>query len=194
MLVNFTEERHIYRDIDGNKIPSVSEILQSSGASDFSFVSQDVLERSQRFGTAFHRAAHLMEQGKLKSYDPALEPWVENLRKFIAVTNPKWSIMEKPLGSKLFAGTPDRFGSIGVYKDSILDYKTGSSSPAHAIQTAAYQILIEENLNVKVKKRFTLYITDEKFNLIEHKDKKDRNVFISMLFIYNWKKSKGLIK
>lgn len=195
MLVNFTEEGHVYRDIDGNKIPSVSEILQSSGASDFSFVKPEVMERAQEFGTAFHRVAHLMEQGKLKSYDPAMEPWIAKLRLWIEVAKPSWSIMEQPLGSVMgFAGTPDRFGSFSVHTNVILDYKTGAYSPAHAIQTAAYQILTEENFKLKVKQRFTLYISDEKYNLIEHKDKNDKSLFLSMLQVYNWKKSKGLLK
>lgn len=196
MLVNFTEEGHIYRDIDGNKVPSVSEILQSSGASDFSFVSQDVLERSQRFGTAFHRAAYLLEQGKLKSYDPALEPWILNLRSWTVIAKPNWIKMEQSIGSSAFgfAGTPDRFGDFLNEKNSVLDYKTGSYSPAHAIQTVAYQILIEECLKIKVKHRFTLYVSDEKYNLVEHKDKNDKSIFLSMLQVYNWKKAKGLLK
>lgn len=103
--------------------------------------------------------------------------------------------MEQPLGSVMgFAGTSDRFGCFGVHPNVILDYKTGAYSPAHAIQTAAYQILIEESLKLKVKQRFTLYISDEKYNLIEHKDKNDKSIFLSMLQIYNWKKSKGLLK
>lgn len=195
MLVNFTEEGHIYRDIDGNKIPSVSEILQSSGASDFSFVKPEVMKRAQEFGTAFHRVAHLMEQGKLKSYDPAMEPWIAKLRLWSEIARPQWSIMEKPLASRFgFAGTPDRFGSFGSYKNAILDYKTGAYSPAHAIQTAGYQILTEENLRLKVKNRFTLYISDDKYNMIEHKDKNDKSIFLSMLQVYNWKKSKGFLK
>lgn len=196
MLVNFTEEGHIYRDIDGNKIPSVSEILQSSGASDFSFVNPDVMERAQRFGTAFHRSAHLLEQGKLKAYDPALEPWISNLKRWVEISHPRWLRMEQPIASSAFkfAGTPDRFGDFLEERNTVLDYKTGSYSPAHALQTAAYQILIEEYLKLKVKHRFTLYISDEKYNLVEHKDKNDKSIFLSMLQVYNWKKAKGLIK
>lgn len=196
MLVNFQEDGHIYRDIEGNKLPSVSEILQSSGASDFSFVKPEVMKRAQDFGTAFHKVSLLMEQGNLKSYDPAMEPWIANLRLWIEVAKPSWTIMEKPIASYAwkFAGTPDRFGSVLKFKDAVLDYKTGAYSPAHAIQTAAYQIIIEENLKIKVKQRFTLYISDEKYNLVEHKDKNDKSIFISMLQVYNWKKSKGLLK
>jgi CRISPR/Cas system-associated exonuclease Cas4 (RecB family) len=193
--VNFQEEGHIYRDIDGNKIPSVSEILQSSGASDFYFVKPEVMERAQKFGTAFHRVAHLMDQEKLKSYDPNMEPWIAKLKLWIEVAKPSWTIMEQSLGSVMgFAGTPDRFGCFSGHANVILDYKTGAYSPAHAIQTAAYQILIEESLKLKVKQRFTLYISDEKYNLIEHKDKNDKSIFLSMLQVYNWKKSKGLLK
>lgn len=196
MLVNFQNDGHIYRDIEGNVMPSVSEILQSAGASDFSCVPSEVMERAQKFGTAFHRTAHLFEQGKLKEYDSALEPWIANLKRWIGMANPRWLRMEIPMGSNAwkFAGTPDRFGDFIGKENTVLDYKTGAYSPAHAIQTAAYQILIEENLKIKVKHRFTLYISDEKFNLVEHKDKNDKLIFLSMLQVYNWKKSKGLLR
>lgn len=196
MLVNFQEDGHIYRDIDGNVIPSVSEILQSAGASDFSCVHPDVMDRAQKFGTAFHRTAHLFEQGKLKEYDSALEPWVNQLKKWISISAPVWDLVEKPIGSAIyrFAGTPDRYGMFWEHKSVIFDYKTGGYSPAHALQTAAYQVLIEEDLKIKVKQRFALYISEEKYNIVEHKDKNDKSIFLSMLQIYNWKKAKGLIK
>lgn len=196
MLVNFQEDGHIYRDIDGNVIPSVSEILESAGASDFSCVHPEVMKRAQDFGKAFHSAAHLLEKGTLKSYDSALEPWIAKLKQWIGMADPNWLKMETPMGSDpwRFAGTPDRFGDFVNKENAVLDYKTGAYSPAHAIQTAAYQILIEENLKIKVKHRFTLYISDEKFNIVEHKDKNDKSIFLSMLQIYNWKKSKGLLR
>jgi len=194
MLVKFHAEGHRYFDEKDNELPSVSIILESAGVSDFSMIRKDVLVRAQRFGTAFHRAAHLLEMGELGFYDERMEPWITQLKKFLIAASPEWSAMETCLGSKMgFAGTPDRIGKVFTSQSAILDFKSGAYTPAHGLQTAAYKILAEENGGQKIKNRFTVYFDAKRYSVMENKDKNDESVFMSMLRTYQWKKQRGII-
>ena len=80
-----------------------------------------------------------------------------------------------------FAGKPDLIGPLAG-RESVVDTKSGAAGPAAHLQTAAYEIL-----HGKPLKRYALQLKqDGKYRLIEHKDRKDREIFLAALAVYQW--------
>ena len=184
----FEPDGHIYTTPGGQVVPSVSEILGHFGISDFSRVNGRVLEAAQNFGSVVHQTCELYDKDDLAECDPQVQPYLDQWIKARGVVS--YDHIEEPLYSKTwgFAGTPDR-----IANDWILDLKTGSEYPAHRIQTAFYQILVEENYKIKIKHRVCTYLGQDKYTEVEHKDKSDINIAKSLISIYNFKKREGLL-
>ena len=196
--VTFDADEHKYSS-NGKEYPSVTKILQHFGLIDFSFVNADVLDRACSFGSAVHKVCELYETGRLQNtnYDPKtspVEPYLNGYKRFLKAYNPIWASIEEPMISKVwgFAGTSDRFGLIK--RNAVIDFKSGASAPSHAIQTAGYEVLIEENLKEKVKERFTLLLMPNDFRLKPHKNKSDKTIFLGLAQAYNYKMKHKLIK
>ena len=148
--VTFQEEGHKYYNSNGVKVPCVSDILEHFGFSDFSFVDPKVLKASQDFGSNVHYTTHLYDIDDLAECDSQVEPYLNGWICFKEDYGiKKFDVIEQPLYSKVwgFAGTPDR-----VVGDKLPDIKTGAKMAHHKIQTAFYQILVEENYKIKIKK------------------------------------------
>jgi len=193
--VIFKKETHQYFDESGREYPSVTKILKHFGMTpDFDRFGNDV---SRDFGKAVHKVCELYDLGTLNEYafDPQIEPYLNGYKKFIKEFNPQWELIEVPLISNVwgFAGTPDRVGLIKGIRWGT-DLKTGSPHPSHELQTSGYDVLTEENLKIKTKKRASLYLTPDDFRLVEHKSRSDRSVFIGLVNAYNWKLKHGGIK
>lgn len=187
----FEPEGHIYTTPEGKVIPSVSEILEHFGLSDFSYVNQDVLEAAQKFGNVVHDTTRLFDMDDLESCDPIIEPYLGWWIKFKEDYKiDKFDIIEVPLYSKIwgFAGTPDRLAG-----SMLPDIKTGAKMVSHKVQTAFYQILIEENYKIKIKQRLSVYLKPGKYVASPHKDKTDISIAKSLIQIYNFKKREKLL-
>lgn len=187
--IKFSKEGHIYTQGD-TVLPSVTQIIDHFGLSDFSFADESILERARNLGTNVHLACQLSDEDDLGQCPEPLYDYVKSWQKFRADYPLEWMAVEKPMASLIwqFAGTQDRVSS-----EHIIDIKTGGKYKSHQIQTAAYQILAEETLGIKIKNRWVVYLTDAGYTLEIHKDRNDRQIFLSMMSVYNWKKEKGLI-
>jgi len=181
--------------------PRVTGIMQAEGLIDFSMVRQDIMERAQVFGTAVHKAAELWDLGTLdiNNLDPAIVPYLEGWKNFLkdyGLTFTPEEIEHRLVSKRYgFGGTPDRWHT---EKGLLVDIKsTTAMYPATAIQTMAYQMLIEESLKIKIKKRIGVQLTGEPgkgYKIAPYKDTSDKSVFLSCLNVYRWKQRKGLIK
>ena len=179
--------------------PRVTAILQEAGLLDFSMVRPDIMGRAQVFGTAAHRAAQLDDLHTLdmNSVDRSIMGYLESWRKFckdygltFTPEEIEYSLVSKKYG---FRGTPDRWHT---EKGLLVDIKTSTvMSAATKLQTAAYQILIEENIGIKIKKRMGVQLTENGYKIAPpYNDKSDKPAFLSFLYGYNWKKREGYIK
>ncbi len=189
--VTFQEEGHLYFNEQGVEVPSVSSILEHFGFSDFSYVHPSTLKAAQDFGTNVHKTTQLFDIDDLAECDPILEDYLDQWIRFKAEYKiEQFDIIEQPLYSKVwgFAGIPDR-----VFSNSLPDIKTGGKMVSHKIQTAFYQILVEENYKIKIKNRYSVYLTDKKYKVDPHKDKTDLSIAKSLTQIYNWKKRERLL-
>jgi hypothetical protein len=181
----FNPENHQY-SVSGEIWPSVTQVLSGMGFIDSTWFTDASRER----GTLVHRAIHWHLSGELdeESIDPALMGYFDAFKKFQADTDFEVWDVEKPLANETyrFCGTPDYTGRLkGV--SAVIDAKTGIISPAAPLQTAGYEVLIGRSY-----KRFSLHLRPTgKYKLIEHKDRRDRGIFLSALACFWWKKNNG---
>lgn len=192
--VTFEEEGHRYLDEAGKVVPGWSRMAKHFGLVDYSMVDPAALRAAAEFGKVVHETCAMYDMGDLESCDPAVEPYLDGWKKFLNDLNPKFKAIEIPLMSKVwgFAGTPDRVYKVS--RDGILDIKTGEPVPVTDLQTAAYQILAEENLKVNIKERITIKLLPGDYRLIQHKNPNDINTVKGLLALYRWKRQNGQIK
>ena len=179
---------------------SVTQFLKSAGLIDFSRVYPPLLNRATDFGTAVHLMTELWDRGRLdiKSLDKALIPYLNGWKQFLKdygiEINP--DEIEKRFVSKRyrFHGRPDRWPVIKG-KRTLIDIKSSTQMyAATEIQTAGYQILLEEN-GIKVKQRWGVQLREDgTYNIEVYKEASDRLVFLACLSIHNYKLRRGLIK
>jgi len=189
----YNEETHTYT-LNGVELPSVTQIITSIGLVDYSMANKDLLEYKADIGRKVHRTIELYDNNELD--DSELHPLLKNYLE-------QWKKFKKDFGLHIieseikmfhpiykYAGTIDVLGRIDDYY-VIIDIKSGGEIPAHSIQTSAYKEMIEKNTKIKIRRRFAVYLTEENYNVVEHKNK-DLNIFLSALSIYNWKKKNKL--
>jgi len=192
--LTFNEETHTYK-LNGVELPSVTQIITSIGLVDYSMVNKDLLDYKADIGRKIHKTIELYDNKELDNSElhPLLRNYLEQWRKF------KKDFRLHTIESEIrmfhpaykYAGTIDKLGRIDDYY-VILDIKSGGISPSHSIQTSAYKEMLEKNTQIKIKKRFAVYLTEENYTVVEHKDN-DLGVFLAALSIYNWKKKNKLI-
>jgi len=176
------------------ELPRVTEILREVGLIDFSHVPLSIMEPAQKFGSAVHRATELWDRGTLdieilsEPLIPYLEGWKKFLKDYDITINP--DEIEQQFTSKKwgFKGTPDRWPMIGK-KRTLIDLKSSTSMyPVTAIQTAAYDILLEEN-GIKIQQRWGIQLNEKGTYRVEPYLKlNDRTIFLSALNVYKFKK------
>jgi len=189
--ITFQKDGHLYFNEHKVEVPSVSFILENFGISDFSMVDGRVLEAACDFGSNVHDTTYLHDIGDLESCDPLVGEYLTHWIRFLHdYSSRNFQLMEEPLYSKIwgFAGTPDR-----VSDGRLIDIKTGVATVSHKIQSAFYKILIEENTEIKIKKRMTVYLRTNHYLVAEHKDKTDLSIAKSLISIYNFKKRENLL-
>ena len=199
----FEEDKHQY-SLGGVMLPSVTQVLTGVGIIDFSNVPPAVLEAACKFGTAAHKATALYDKRTLdeETLDPNLRPYLDGWILFRQEYGFTPTVIEQPMYSKIyhFAGTPDRLGNWRIDNSLIVpDIKTGSQFyPANPIQLAAYEILIREtapwpqvNKGLKIK-RLSILLNDKgTYKIKEYSDKRDKDIFICALSLYNWRIKHG---
>lgn len=195
------DENHHYWINEGTvQVPGVTQILQAQGISDFSFVPEQLLDRTINYGNAVHDMTAYWDRGTLnidildRQLLPVLENWKKFLKDYQVELLPEWIEKVSYCEKWRYGFTPDRVGIVKGEK-ALIDIKTGTPSIATEIQTAAYRLGIEEELKTKVK-RWVIYLSAEKYK-VENLDKKTeyyprhRSIFLSCLNIYNYKNNGG---
>ncbi len=181
----FDEVNHIYR-LNNQIIPSVTQILQAEGITDYSYAD----ESDKEFGLVGHKVTELWDKGKLDSKTiskpliPCLELWKKFLKDFDVTIFP--GAIEKPIYSSkyLFGVTPDRVGLVND-KVTVIEIKfTKAIQRSTGIQLAAQAIASTEHYG-KVRQRIAVPLlggTPQFFN-----DRQDETIFLSALNLFRWK-------
>lgn len=140
-MLTFDAAAHAYR-WNGHPVPSVTQVL--SLVSNTQWFTEEHAWR----GSAVHLACEYDDRGELdeSTVDTEHLGYLAAWRKFRADSGFVPDLIEHQVyGKQGYAGTIDRIGNVSAGK-LILDLKTGTPSPATALQTAAYLACLESPL------------------------------------------------
>lgn len=200
-MFHFDQEKHRYT-VDGKPVPSVTQIpsrigVRSNEESQWLSISGSEFMQNEiaaRFGIEFHKIPPYILNGIKCTYDPAMEPWVRGLKKFLAEHKITPELVEESMCSTKYgyAGTIDIYGHIYFDKPKriepiIIDWKTSTSLyKSSRMQTAAYEQLIKENLGINRRlHRWTVRIFENGYEVDKrYNHPQDFNIFLSLLNIY----------
>ena len=177
----FEESTHTFW-VDGQKWPSITQILTAEGFIDPEFYT----EYGRQRGSLLHKVIHWHVIGELdeSSVAPELQGRYSAWLAFEQDTGFRSIEVEKPAISELyrFAGIPDHYCRI-FGKEAVIDAKSGGKEAWHGLQTAAQEILIGKSLP-----RYSLHLKENgKYKLEPHTDRTDRQVFLSAAACWWWK-------
>lgn len=168
----FYDKNHEY-ELNGEIIPSVSEITRFASREIYGEVNQYALDNACGRGTAVHKAAELIDKYGECEVTEDIEPYLRAYLQFRKDYSVKEFIaIEKALASPTmqFAGTIDRIANING-EFAIIDLKTSSTvqKVLAKIQLNAYKTLWEENHPDKpIKALYILHLRkDGTYKLID---------------------------
>lgn len=196
--IRLDEATHTYT-VDGVITPSVTQILESAGISDFSGVPPEVLRRAADRGTAVHLATWYDDQGDLDetTLDPAIAGYVEAWRRFKADNGVVIKLIEQRVYSPLgYVGTFDRLIEMPKLGEVLCDLKSGSESPSWPLQLAAYVVAHHGSNAAKCRRVAVKLRENGTYSLVwfEQKDlKADYSTFCAALSVYRYRREAGLI-
>jgi len=165
----FYDKDHQY-EVDGENVPSVSEILRFMSREVYDDLPQFRVENAGQRGTNIHKACENLDRFGDVEIGIDIEPYLRAYIDFLDNNNVVWSGIEKALHSDnlMFAGTIDRIGVING-KSCIVDLKSNSAikKPLVAAQLYGYKLLAEEN-GFKIDTMYCLWLKkDGTHKLIE---------------------------
>jgi len=185
----FDAEQHVYR-LGDRPLPAVTAILSATGIADFTgpWFTEDIRDR----GTYVHQAVALEVEGALdeEALDPALLPYLEGWRAFLAETGCEIEHWERPVCDPVlgYAGTLDGIVRGLTPRRTLIDIKLGLYASAGP-QTAAYRRLA---LNfyahpVAMDRAVVELVGDGRYRLHPLTYPGDEPLFLAALRIHNWR-------
>lgn len=193
----FDEAAHAYT-LGERRLPSVTQILADVGVADFSkpHFTEDVAER----GRLIHLAIALDNEGDLddETLDPALQPYIDGWRRFLAESGARVEHWERPVCDPElgFAGTLDGvivLPSTGVPRKTVLDVKRAlypSAGPQVAAYTRCARALYEGP--VLFNRAALVLPGDGSYRLHMLVDATDEYTFLAALRLYHWRRQHGV--
>lgn len=159
----FDAVAHEYIDIvTGAVYPHITGMLKAAGLVD----DQWYTEASRDRGSGVHRLTADYDLGAITREDVVLvdspyKAWLLAHVQACDILQPDWTAIEEPLVHPTFqyGGRPDRVGTLYGAR-AIVEIKSGSPEPAHAVQLALQALLVapEEGLPAETIQRYALYL------------------------------------
>lgn len=199
---HFERDTHIYRDDEGHRVLSVTQILQFAGLIDYSHIPLDILERKARIGTLVHEATEIYEkEGSLAGVEipPECQPYVDAYMRFRDTGRFQVRMTEHQCIADVHG---IRYGmkldNEGLLDDAptLLEKKcTAEFHPAWGPQTAAYDRGIGRPQGYATRRRVALHLKpDTYFQLHPLDEPSDFSTFVNAHSLAAWKINKGLIR
>ena len=162
----FFDECHKYT-LDGEELPSVSELTRFISREIYGDVGQFNLDRAADRGTAVHKATELLDKYGTAEIDEDIAPYLQAYIAFRKEHKCEWQKIEYATHhpENLYAGTLDRVGTIDG-KLVVLDIKTSSTiqKPLYTAQLNLYRKMlpdpIEQLVILHLKKDGTYKLID----------------------------------
>ena len=138
----FFDTGHKYT-LDGEELPSVSEVTRFISREVYGDIGQYNLDRAAERGTAVHKATEILDKYGTVEISTDIEPYIKAYIMFRKEHDCKWELIEAARydPDRRYAGTLDRLGTVDG-ELAIVDIKTTAViSPAHKkIYTAALNL------------------------------------------------------
>lgn len=141
----FFDKDHTYQ-VDGDTVPSVSEVLRFMSREIYDTVNQYTLDNAADRGSRVHKACENLDRYGSCEVSSDIEPYIRAYMKFRKECKPVWSRIEQAfyhpdLG---YAGTLDRYGLIDG-RHFIVDFKTNAQIkvPLVTAQLNGYDLMAE---------------------------------------------------
>lgn len=198
----FEEAQHIYRDAQGMRVLSVTQILAFLGLVVYGFIRQEVLERKSKIGIAVHAAVQYLCEQTLDwntvaqeaiGYVVGAEQWIRD-NGFHSVSREERGICE--IHCMKFGFQYDHRGYMlykGRIRQTIVDLKTCTQESASwRLQTAAYALASPALPNGEKYLRVVLQLfPDGRVKPFYFDDPEDEKAFLYFLFCAIWKQNHG---
>ena len=168
-ILTLNEESHVY-DLDGEELPSVSEITRFISRELYGEVNQYTLDRAAERGTNVHKLTEALDKYGSCEADEELLPYLQAYVEFRSKHECEWTEIERSMfhPDLRYAGTLDRLGTVDG-ENIIMDIKTSSQIQTVAVtaQLTLYQMMCEAN-KIKVDALYVLQLKkDGKFTFRE---------------------------
>jgi hypothetical protein len=182
--------------VDGIRVPSVTEILKIAGLINYDDAPSSLLERKRRIGTEVHQWCEMIDQQMLEPEgvidDEEISGYVGAYLAFCRDAQPKIIECEQPVVNERYryAGTLDRtLEMTGLHRPlAVLDIKTGEPAKWMALQLAGYEMCLEQP-----HRRFSLHLrADRTYRLVQYMNPSDKHDFLSACRVAHWKLRHGL--
>ena len=142
----FFDEGHKYT-LDGEELPSVSQLTRFISREIYGDVGQFNLDRAADRGTAVHKATELLDKYGTVEIDEDISPYLKAYIAFRKEHKCEWQKIEYATHhpENLYAGTLDRVGTVDG-KLAILDIKTSSTiqKPLYTAQLNLYREMLPD--------------------------------------------------
>lgn len=119
----FFEENHRYT-VDGEEVPSVSELTRFIAKEIYGEIRQDALDNAAARGTKVHKATEALDKFGSVEIDDDLSGYIKAYVRFLHEHEVAWEKIEWAVNNGLlYAGTLDRYGTVDGAK-AVVDFKT----------------------------------------------------------------------
>ena len=168
-ILTLEKEKHEY-ELDGEILPSVSEITRFISRELYGEVNQYTLDRAAERGTNVHKLTEALDKYGSCEADEELLPYLQAYVEFRSKHECEWTEIERSMfhPDLRYAGTLDRLGTVDG-ENIIMDIKTSSQIQTVAVtaQLTLYQMMCEAN-GIKVGGLYVLQLKkDGKFTFRE---------------------------
>ena len=147
-ILRFYDEQHTYT-LDGENIPSVSELTRFLSREIYGDISQYRLDHAAERGSIIHKACENLDRFGDCEISEEYAPYIRAYMQFRTDYTPQYIAIEKPFASPSlrFAGTPDRIARMSDGRKAIIDLKSSSvvQKTLASAQLNGYRILCDEN-------------------------------------------------
>ena len=211
----FFDEQHQY-ELNGEQVPSVSEISRFASREVYGTTDQYTLDNAASRGSAVHKSTEVLDKYGVVECDNYIEPYIRayvQFRKDYGIK--EYVAIEKPLASESmrFAGTIDRIFVITetfaqkfkeqtkidvsdlIGKLAIIDLKSSSvvQKVLAKIQLNGYDLLVQENKLGDVGLLIILHLTKENKYKV-HNIERDKTLFMACYNLHKAFEKKKRIK
>jgi hypothetical protein len=186
--LRFDEKTHTYW-LGPEKLVSVTTVLREARLFEYTSGHGMYMDR----GTSIHTLTELHDMGALdeNKIENPIRTYLDGWKSFREKTGIEVAAIEEAVYHPIYkyAGRVDR-RVFWKGKEAVIDIKSGRRAPWHSLQTAAYAKTYSRPML-----RFCLYLFDDgSYELEEHRDTTDWDIFRSALAIVNWKRKNQLVK